>query len=289
MMRGIKRLILTASLIASLSAPAYGFFVDQAPGARENPFIVVIDPGHGGHDSGAIGPGGVEEKNVTLAIARTLARKIRARCVCKVLLTRNDDSFVPLRDRTAFANRNKADIFISIHTNAARKRDVDGFETFFASFDATDEEARQVAELENSSDSGGETSAEADDLRDILKDLKNTAANHESSILAETIQTSLLKTAKGEDRGVKQAPFAVLISADMPSVLVEVGFITNPKGERRLESKKGRERIADAIVDGISGFRKTFAKEKDFIGFLNAGEKAQLDVPQQREDSPRHP
>ncbi len=276
----LKNLILTASFLAFFSSPAYGFFVDstgpEVNRTGENPEVIVIDPGHGGHDSGAVGPDGVEEKNVTLALARTLAEKIRERCVCRVLLTRDDDTFIALRDRTAFANQNKADLFISIHTNAAPKRDVDGFETFFASIDATDEDARKVAELENSSDSqGGVTAAEAEDLKDIIRDLESTASNHESSLLAETIQTSLLKTAKGDDRGVKQAPFAVLISADMPAVLVEVGFITNPHGERRLDSKKGREEIADSIVDGIAGFRRTFSKEKDFIGFLNAGEKAQ--------------
>lgn len=271
----IKRLILAASLLALVSSPAFGFFLDSAEKARKNPDVIVIDPGHGGHDSGAVGPDGLEEKTVTLAIARTLAEKIRERCACKVLLTRDDDTFIPLRDRTAFANQNKADLFISIHMNAAPKKDVDGFETFFASIDATDEDARKVAELENGSDSrGGVTPAEAEDLKDIIRDLESTASNHESSILAETIQTSLLKTAKGEDRGVKQAPFAVLITADMPAVLVEVGFITNPKVERRLNSKKGREEIADSIVDGIAGFRKMFSKEKDFIGFLDASEKS---------------
>ncbi len=273
-MSGIKRLILAASMLA-LAAPAFGFFVDPKDRAGENRDVIVIDPGHGGHDSGAVGPGGLEEKTVTLAIAKTLAEMIKERCGCKVLLTREDDTFVALRDRTAFANRNKADLFISIHTNAAPKKGVDGFETFFASIDATDEDARRVAELENSSDShGGVTPAEAEDLKDIIRDLESTASNHESSILAEAIQTSLLKTAKGEDRGVKQAPFAVLISADMPAVLVEVGFITNPKGEKRLDSKKVREEIAGSIVEGIVGFRKMFSKEKDFIGYLNSGEES---------------
>jgi len=273
-MSGIKRLILAASMLA-LATPAFGFLVGPKDGAGENHEVIVIDPGHGGHDSGAVGPGGLEEKTVTLAIARTLAEKIKERCDCTVLLTREDDTFIALRDRTAFANRNNADFFISIHTNAAPKKGVDGFETFFASIDATDEDAQKAAELENSSDArGGVTAAEAEDLKDILRDLESTASNHESSILAESIQTSLLKTAKGEDRGVKQAPFAVLISADMPAVLVEVGFITNPKGEKRLNSKKVREEIADSIVDGIAGYRKTFSKEKDFIGFLNSGEKS---------------
>ena len=276
-MNRIKGVILAASIVAFSPSPSPGFFVDARtpyPAAGESPGIIVIDPGHGGHDSGAVGPDGVAEKDVTLALARTLADKMRERCLCTVLLTRDGDTFIPLRDRTAFANRNRADLFISIHMNAAPKKDVDGVETFFASIDSTDEEARRVSELENSSDAGpGVTGAEAEDLTEIIRDMKNTASNHESSMLAEAVQTSLLKAARGDDRGVKQAPFAVLISAEMPAVLIEAGFITNPVSEKRLDSEKGREEIAESIADGIVGFRKKFSKEKDFIGFLNAGQK----------------
>ncbi len=272
MVKRFKNLISITLLFASFNAaPACAFFLDSAaPKPEDTQDVIVIDPGHGGFDSGARGPKGVEEKNVTLRIARLLAEKLREKFRCKVLLTRDDDVFIPLRDRTAFANMNKADLFISIHTNATPKSDVDGVETFFASIDATDEDAKKIADFENSSGADEKSPEAEDDLKLILRDLENTASNHESSILAETIHTALLKATKGEDRGVKQALFAVLISAEMPAVLVEVGFITNPDEERRLNSRKEQEKIADSLADGIMGFRKTFSKEKDFIGFLNS-------------------
>lgn len=231
--------------------------------------VVVIDPGHGGEDSGAVGQGGAEEKNITLSVALRLAERLRQRLGCEVLLTRTDDRFVPLFERTAFANRNNADIFISIHANAAVSRDANGVETFFMSFDATDDDAMRVAAFENNAmkfDTGvyGE---ETGDLKEILLDLTKTESHHESSRLAEVMQASILKATGKEDRGVKQAPFVVLTGALMPAVLVEIGFISNPDEEKRLSSKKEQVRIADSIMEGVVTFRRPLAGKKEYVGY----------------------
>jgi N-acetylmuramoyl-L-alanine amidase len=220
------------------------------------PWVVVIDPGHGGRDSGAIGPGGVMEKDITLSVALELARELEERLGLKAVLTRTGDVFVPLAERTAFANGSGADIFISIHANAAKRRAAAGVETFFLSFDATDEDAMSVAEFENSALSS-EEAEDAGELRDILVDLMSTASHHQSSMLAESVLMSLHKAAPTENRGVKQAPFVVLSGASMPAVLVELGFISNPAEERRLGSKDEQARLAASIADGVAGFRSS--------------------------------
>lgn len=231
--------------------------------------VVVIDPGHGGDDTGAKGPSGVEEKDITLSIALKLAEVLQEKIEARVLLTRTTDVFIPLEERTAFANANRADVFISIHANAAQSREARGTETFFLSMDATDDDARRLAAFENSADSASFTAASAfaaaDDLKDILLDLANTRSHHESSRLAEIVHTNMLGKTGREGRGVKQAPFTVLVGATMPAVLVEVGFISNPAEERWLSSKKDQERAARAIADGIVGFRDIMTKRKGFI------------------------
>lgn len=231
--------------------------------------VIVIDPGHGGDDTGAKGPSGVQEKDITLSIAFKVAEALKENAGARVLLTRTTDVFVPLEERTAFANANRADIFISIHVNAARSRDARGTETFFLSMDATDEDARRLAAFENSADPAYLASVAsfsvADDLKDILLDLANTRSHHESSRLAEVVHMSMLGKAGREGRGVKQAPFTVLVGATMPAVLVEVGFISNPSEEKWLSSKKEQELAARAIADGIESFRDLITKKKGFI------------------------
>jgi N-acetylmuramoyl-L-alanine amidase len=228
--------------------------------------VVVIDPGHGGEDTGAMGPSGVEEKNITLSIALKLAAALRERLDTRVLLTRDTDVFIPLEERTAFANANRADIFISIHVNAAANRDARGTETFFLSMDATDEDARRLAAFENNADSAGAALLnDGDDLKDILLDMASTSSHHESSRLAEVVHLSMLGKMGREGRGVKQAPFTVLVGATMPAILVEVGFISNPTEERWLSSRKDQELAARAIADGVESFRGMMTRRSGFI------------------------
>ncbi len=246
----------------------------QGPRPDLLPCVIVIDPGHGGEDTGAVGPRGALEKDITLGVAKKLSVSLRDKTGCAVVLTRDDDTFIPLEQRTAMANRVSADIFISIHVNAALSRTVDGIETYFLSFDATDDDARRVAAFENSFSALGKTHPEVnDDLKEILLDMASTESHHESSALAESVQTSLLKSARREDRGVKQAPFAVLVGATMPAILVEVGFISNPREEVRLSSPAGQARLADSITEGVINFKKARGYGKDYIGFFRPDKK----------------
>lgn len=261
------KIIKIAFLALMLIAPASAASAAALRNAAAEPIrVIVIDPGHGGDDTGAKGPSGMAEKDITLSIALKLAEALRERMDAEVLLTRTTDVFIPLEERTAFANANRADLFLSIHTNAAANRDARGTETFFLSIDATDEDARRVAAFENNSDvAGGLVLTEGDDLRDILLDMASTRSHHESSTLAEAVHMSMLGKAGREGRGVKQAHFTVLVGATMPAVLVEVGFISNPAEERWLSSRKDQEKAARAIADGIVSFRDIMTRRGGFI------------------------
>lgn len=217
---------------------------------------VVLDPGHGGGDTGAIGPSGFEEKTVALSIALKAAPMLEEKTRCRVFLTRTGDVFVPLEERTNMANRLGADVFLSIHANSALRKSAFGVETFFLSFDSTDEDARRLAAFENSSSVGPDGDQDRDDLKDIMLDLAQTAAHHLSSTLAGHIHESAAIGAKGGDRGVKQAPFVVLIGALMPAALVEVGFISNSDEEKRLVSAEWQDKIASSIAEGVAKYHK---------------------------------
>jgi N-acetylmuramoyl-L-alanine amidase len=260
-------------LIQPAAAPAS----DAPPGPREGSIkTIVIDPGHGGVDTGAIGPTGVEEKAITLGVARALKKHLVKKTKAHIFLTRTDDSYVSLEERTDFANSVMADVFISIHVNASRRRAASGVETFFLSFEASDDEARETAAFENNVirfDETAATGAGADDLKAILWDLAQTEAHHESSRLAETLQEALSSVSRGENRGVKQAQFIVLYGATMPAVLVEIGFITNPKDEKRLSQKKTQYTIADAISDGVATFEKILRKRVGYVELDGQGKK----------------
>jgi N-acetylmuramoyl-L-alanine amidase len=217
---------------------------------------IVIDPGHGGKDPGATGYlKSVREKNVTLEISRRLARKIRQRLGCEAVLTRKGDTALSLEERTARANTKSADLFISIHTNANKTRHCYGIETYFLNL-ATDKDAILVAARENA------TSAKnISDLEAILSDLMKNAKIDESSRLAGYVQEAIIRKLKPryrriKDKGVKQAPFYVLLGAEMPCILIEVAFITNPRECRRLNTAAYQEDIADAIVTGIQRYIK---------------------------------
>ncbi|MBE9529348.1 MAG: N-acetylmuramoyl-L-alanine amidase [Proteobacteria bacterium] len=247
-----------------LFAPAsQAFFVEPSSEASNPVDVIVIDPGHGGVDSGALGRGGLTEKDVVLGVAMGLRDVLRERLPeVKVLLTRENDTFIPLEERIGLANSAHADIFISIHVNAARNKKASGVETFFLSYLPTDAEAMELAEAENrvvqqkSGKSDDEVNSEVatNDLKNILHDLAQSVTHHESSALAEAIQVSMVKGTGRPDRGVKQAPFTVLEGASMPAVLVEVGFISNRREERWLKGVKVHKRIADSIAHGITEF-----------------------------------
>jgi N-acetylmuramoyl-L-alanine amidase len=213
---------------------------------------IVIDPGHGGHDPGAIGPSGLKEKDVVLKIAKRLRKELDKRGY-KVFLTRDRDIYLPLEERTAIANTKKADLFLSIHANASRKRGARGIETYILNF-PSDEEAMELAARENAISTKRLT-----DLQIILYDLMLNAKVNESSRLAHHVQQSLNNSLNGRksshrDRGVKQAPFYVLMGARMPAILAEVSFISNRSEERRLKSRRHLDKIANAIAEGLNGY-----------------------------------
>lgn len=266
--KNIRLLFFLFFVLVILGLPAHTAFANDAEDLADDPSdgdsigLIVIDAGHGGKDPGATGPGGTQEKDITLAIAKLLKKKLEESTEAEVLLTRTNDEYWALADRTAFANKEKADIFISIHVNASRRRRAHGVETFFLSFDATDDEARETAAFENNviSLEGKTELAPVDDIKAILWDLTQTQSHHESSRLAETIYLSLFKEMGGELRGVKQAPFHVLVGATMPAVLIEVGFISNPREEKKLKKVKVQDRMATAISKGVVKFEGSMGK-----------------------------
>jgi N-acetylmuramoyl-L-alanine amidase len=234
-----------------------------AAGPRPEPVAlrsIVLDPGHGGHDPGATGPRGLQEKDLTLDIARRLAAVLQEELAVKVTLTRTRDVFVPLRERTSLANRQKADLFVSIHVNAARGASASGTETYFLSSEATDNAARAAAALENKviELEAGARGGSRDLLRSILWDLAQSEFQQESSRLAESLQDNLERALRQPSRGVKQAPFYVLGGAAMPAVLVEIGFITNAHEEERLQDEGYRDRIARALAAGLAGYKRRY-------------------------------
>jgi N-acetylmuramoyl-L-alanine amidase len=216
---------------------------------------VVIDPGHGGKDPGAIGPSGVREKDIVLAIAVKLQAKIRQTLRLEAILTRDSDTFLPLEERTALANTQKADLFVSIHTNAHKNRRIHGVSTYILNV-ATDEEAARVAAFENSV-----SAKRISDLEKILNDLMLNSKINESSRLADAVQNGLIKIlpdnySRVKNLGVKQAPFYVLIGAQMPSIMVETSFITNKREEYRLKTAAYQDAIAEGILAGIRDYIK---------------------------------
>src|SRR5215467_2757176 len=223
---------------------------------------IVLDAGHGGHDSGVTGPTGLMEKDLVLDVTRRVAKLVEARLGLKVLLTRDSDNFVTLRDRTSYANRQHADLFVSIHANAHREAAADGVETYFLSSEATDSTARQVAAAENGvvqlEQPGGRGAGQVDIVKAILWDLAQSEFQVESSRLAEVVHDSMTQTLRISNRGVKQAGFYVLGGAAMPAILLEIGFVTNPREERKLKDTKYRDEIARAIAAGLAEYKRNW-------------------------------
>jgi N-acetylmuramoyl-L-alanine amidase len=215
---------------------------------------VVIDAGHGGHDTGTIGPHGLMEKDLCLDVALRLGKLIQERLPgAEVIYTRRDDTFIPLEERTAIANQVKADLFISIHANSSHDPDSRGVETYYLNF-ASSQDALDVAARENALSQSG-----LHDLQDMIKKIARNEKVEESKELADDIQGSLTKrlqqvSRSERDRGVKRAPFVVLIGANMPSILSEISFLSNPADEKMLKKPEQRQRIAEGLYHGMSDY-----------------------------------
>lgn len=220
--------------------------------------VVVLDAGHGGQDEGAVGPSGLREKNLVLDVTRRLARRL-VEAGLHVVLTRRDDRFLSLEERTNVANDARADLFLSIHANASTSRSPRGIETYFASLDSTDEDARRVAERENTALGAKAPTAGADDpLAAILGDLIETEHLQESSEFAKLAEDGLAAAAGERSRGVKQAPFVVLMGVRMPSTLVEIGFVTHPGEEEQLRRADRKDAIAAALARAVVAFGERY-------------------------------
>jgi N-acetylmuramoyl-L-alanine amidase len=215
---------------------------------------IVIDPGHGGHDTGTIGPRGLMEKDLCLDVALRLGHLIEQKLPgAEVIYTRKDDTFIPLEQRTAIANEAKADLFISIHANSSHDHEARGIETYYLNF-ATSEESLEVATRENALSQEG-----LHDLQDLVKKIARNEKIEESKEFASDVQDSLTRrmqlVSQGEkNRGVKKAPFVVLIGANMPSILSEISFISNPSDEKLLRKGDQRQRVADGLYRGIAAY-----------------------------------
>jgi N-acetylmuramoyl-L-alanine amidase len=253
-----------AAAPAAPAAPAPAAASSEAPvePVVKKRFTVVVDPGHGGEDTGARGPSGLAEKDVTLDVARRLKARILAGMDADVLLTREADRAVALDERTAIANHQRADLFVSIHANATRRGQAEGAETYFLSYQETDDDSRAVAAIENNT-LGLEEGVKANSsLEMILWDLAQSAFLKESSALAEIIQGNLNDALGINNRGIKQAPFRVLMGATMPAVLVEIGFITNPDEERRLRDAAFKDRLAAAIFESVRRYHDRYQADR---------------------------
>ena len=220
------------------------------------PCVIVIDPGHGGKDPGAMGYGGVEEKNISLAIALELKKILDADSRCRVIMTRSTDTFVSLEERAAIANRNKANLFISIHANANEDSMQKGTETYYLDF-SSDVDARRVAARENF------TTPEAiGDLELILFDLLQSDKINQSSILAGYVHNALMSRLKSKypdtrNLGIKHAPMKVLVDAEMPCLILETAFLSNPVEAQRLQKTEHQKLLAQAITDGIGSYLRS--------------------------------
>lgn len=219
---------------------------------------VVVDPGHGGHDPGAIGPGGLREKDLVLSIAHRLKPLLEERLGTQVIMTRDDDRFIPLEERTAIANQHQADLFISIHGNSSRGRRATGAETFYLNF-ARSASAQEVATRENAA-----SQRTVGELEDLVRQITKGTHNAESRKLAGVVQAKLFSGIKKHrrpflNRGVKTAPFIVLMGASMPSILTEVGFLSNPDEERFLNTAENHQRVAEALFEGVKQYLQDLA------------------------------
>jgi len=214
---------------------------------------IVIDPGHGGYDTGTVSPSGLQEKDVVLDVGLRLGEKLRERLGADVTFTRSDDTFIPLETRTAIANKAQADLFVSIHANSSPDASARGVETYYLNFtsspDALDVAARENAVSDKS----------IHELQDLVKKITLKDKLDESKEFAADVERSLYRGVSQEepsikDRGVKKAPFVVLIGANMPSILTEISFVSNPEDAKDLRDPAYRDRIAESLYAGIARY-----------------------------------
>jgi N-acetylmuramoyl-L-alanine amidase len=222
---------------------------------------VVIDAGHGGHDTGTIGPSGYAEKDLVLDVALRLGAMVEERLGSEVVYTRNDDTFVPLEMRTAIANQKQADLFVSIHANASRDAKARGIETYYLSF-STSQDALETAARENAV-----SEKSIHELQDLVKKITLYEKVEESKEFAAEVQKSLYTgMSRGNtalrNRGVRKAPFVVLIGANMPSILAEISFVSNPQDEKLLKKPEYRQRIAESLFHGIQRYASSLGGVK---------------------------
>ncbi len=222
---------------------------------------ILLDPGHGGHDTGTIGPAGLMEKELTLDLAERLGKLIEEGLGSEVVYTREDDSFVSLEDRAVLANNSGADLFLSIHANSSKATRVTGVETYYLSL-TNDADALAVAARENAV-----SQETVSDLQGLVRKIALNEKVDESKEFATRVQSALSKGLAPKktvqfNRGVKKAPFVVLIGADMPSILTEVTFLSNPDEEKRLKAPEYRQKIAEALYKGIAGYVDTMSGVK---------------------------
>ncbi len=248
-----KRATDSKTVAAAPGAPSQKLSLAQQLGLGIG--TIVIDPGHGGKDPGAIAFG-MKEKDIVLSMAKNLAKHLREDLSATVILTRDNDQFLPLEERTAIANTSDADLFISLHINAHPSPQVKGFETYFLNL-STNEEAMRVAARENAT-----TTHQMSDLQDILSDIMQNSKINESSRLARLVHDSMVSGLSEppfalKNMGVKQAPFYVLIGAEMPAILIELAFISNPEDARLLADDTFIDAMAKRISGGISGYAST--------------------------------
>ena len=214
---------------------------------------IVIDPGHGGHDTGTIGPDGLLEKDLVVDVGRRLGKLLETRLGAEVIYTRRDDTFIPLETRTAIANQEQADLFVSIHANSSRDPNARGVETYYLNFTSS-ADALEVAARENAV-----SEKSIHELGDLVKKIALKDKIEESHEFASNVQEALhsglaTKNSGIRDRGVKKAPFIVLIGANMPSILAEISFVSNPSDERKLQTPEYRQRIAESLYRGIAKY-----------------------------------
>src|SRR4029077_7417273 len=214
---------------------------------------IVIDPGHGGHDTGTIGPHGLPEKDLVLEVGRRLGKLLETRLGAEVVYTRKDDTFIPLETRTAIANQQRADLFVSIHANSSDDPAARGVENYYMNFTSSPD-ALEVAARENAV-----SEKSIFELGDLVKKIALKEKIEESHEFATNVQQALhsglaMKGSGIRDRGVKKAPFIVLIGANMPSILAEISFVSNPTDEHKLQTPEYRQRIAESLYRGIAKY-----------------------------------
>jgi len=219
---------------------------------------VVLDPGHGGHDAGTHGPSGLTEKELVLDISQRLAALLEDRLGSEVVLTRTDDTYVPLEGRTKIANDAKADLFLSIHANSSPVKSVTGVETYYLNF-TTSRSSLDLAARENAP-----AESSIFDLKEVLEKIALKDKIDESREFASRLQTSLFALTKtttpAKNRGIKKAPFVVLIGAQMPSVLAEIGFLTNSSDEALMRKTEHKQKIAEALYKGIAAYAESLSQ-----------------------------